>query len=183
MECNASDDPRESCNFINKVIRSCILRCLELPSSIQLATIQLSLQFDKVTIIHGRNCRVLYDTGASVSFVQRDHPILKQATLIRNQSNMDVTLGDGSVVQSKFSARLDFDIDGHSHNWEYNVMDLPNNIDLIVGMDFMRAHDVILHTAEHQVLFGPSLLVMGQQTKAPEMPKTDQSMQTELCVN
>ena len=45
-------------------------------------------------------------------------------------------------------------------------MDLPDNIDLIVGMDFMRAHDVITHRRKS----GPirtKPLVMGQQKKAP----------------
>ena len=54
--------------------------------------------------------------------------------------------------------RLTFEVKRESHTWDYHFMELPVGLDLIVGMDFMRKHDVILLTASLKVLFGNNVL-------------------------
>ena len=71
-----------------------------------------------------------------------------------HSSGIDVRLGDNSVVSTNACKRLTFEVKGESHTWDFHFMELPVGLDLIVGMDFMRKHDVILLTASLKVLFG-----------------------------
>lgn len=53
-------------------------------------------------------------------------------------------------------------------------MKLLAGIDIIVGMDFMKFHDVALLAADQRVLFGDTLLSMGSsgcKTDPPQLEK------------
>ena len=75
-----------------------------------------------------------------------------------NSSGVKVRLGDNSVVSTSNCMRLNFDVKGQSHSWDYHVMPLPVGLDIIIGMDYMGTYDVILLTATRKVLFGCNVL-------------------------
>ena len=158
----------------NETLRSCSLRC----QSIYLANnnTQSSSQFVVDTHIHGIKCRVLYDTGASVCFVKSQHQILEHASPCSDANGnlssggLQICLGDNSRVTTDACVQLAFSVGGKPHKWDYHVMELPAGIDVIVGMDFMKFHDVVLLTADQRVLFGDTLLNMKTRECQVDLP-------------
>ena len=51
-------------------------------------------------------------------------------------------------------------------------MTLPAGIDVIIGMDFMRFHDVTLMAADERVLFGNTLMSMGSAECQMDPPES-----------
>ena len=67
-------------------------------------------------------------------------------------------MGDNSLVSASECRHLVYEIKGQSHSWDYHTMPLLSGIDIIVGMDFMEANDVVLLTKHKKVLFGSHVL-------------------------
>ena len=131
---------------VNAVLRSCSLRSHTIILSSQ--GTGASGQFIVSTVVAGRKCRVLYDTGASTCFVQAGHALLESSSpcsdLNGNYSSggLQVCLGDGSMVATQGCVRLSATVGGKQYAWDFHVMTLPAGIDIIVGMDFLKFHDV-----------------------------------------
>ena len=75
-----------------------------------------------------------------------------------NPNGISVRLGDNSLVSAPTCRHLKFEIKGQDHSYDYHTMPLPSGIDIIIGMDYMEANDVILLTRLRKVLFGTKLL-------------------------
>ena len=80
----------------------------------------------------------------------------KDASLL--SGGLQIRLGDDSLASTGGRMFLKFTIGKHKHDWDYHVMDLPRGIDIIIGMDFMKHHDVSLLCGPEKVLFGTELL-------------------------
>ena len=145
---------------------SSLPRCLTLSLSEVLAVELNQLgpgQFKFSVVINGSDYTLLYDTGASCCFCRDGLSIqAEKAKLSCNSNNpnggIQVRLGDNSLVSASECRHLVYDIKGRSHSWDYHTMPLPSGIDIIVGMDFMEANDVVLLTKQKKVLFGSHVL-------------------------
>jgi hypothetical protein len=105
---------------------------------------------------NGVKVRIMYDTGASISFARPGLVVGTVEELMPLEATK-VTLGDASVTQTRGARGHTFDVYGKAHDWIYQEMQLPKGIDFIIGMDFMTHHDVLLLPRRKQVLFGADL--------------------------
>ena len=151
--------------FIHSLISRCQSVVVCPRHLLKLGRTTSNTQFVVPASVAGIDCRVLYDTGASLCFVRAGHPLLDKASRCSESSipQVSVVLGDGSVARSTDCVRLNFNIAGKSHAWDYHVLNLPQDFDIIVGMDFMAFHDVSLFPANKRVLFGEDCLPIGEQ--------------------
>jgi hypothetical protein len=120
------------------------------------ATTQTATQFVLDVDCNGVAVRIMYDTGASISF-SRPGLVIGSIEELDKSKAIKVTLGDASVTQTAGSRGHVFDVYGKAHDWIFQEMQLPKGIDLIIGMDFMTHHDVLLLPRRKQVLFGADL--------------------------
>ena len=151
----------------NKITALCTissLRCqlsadfnlLDKPVICAPAATYASSQFVLDVDCNGVKVRIMYDTGASISFARPGLVVGTVEELMPLQATK-VTLGDASVTQTRGARGHTFDVYGKAHDWIYQEMQLPKGIDFIIGMDFMTHHDVLLLPRRKQVLFGADL--------------------------
>ena len=149
----------------NETLWSCSLRCQTICLANQGSS--ASGQFVVTAFICGISCRILFDTGASVCFVAADHNIINESSNCSDRNShytsggLQICLGDDSKIATQGCVQLPFSISGKQYAWDFHVMTLPAGIDVIIGMDFMRFHDVTLMAADERVLFGNTLMSMG----------------------
>ena len=122
-------------------------------------------QFLVRVTINGEKLCVLYDTGASLCFARPGLSMLSDPNVVSESKDkslatggLQIRLGDDSLATTGGCKFLTYSIGKHKHDWDYHVMDLPRGIDLIIGMDFMKYHDVTLLCGREKVLFGDDLL-------------------------
>ena len=122
-------------------------------------------QFLVRVTVNGEKLCILYDSGASLCFARPGLSMLSDPNVCSDSTDeslksggLQIRLGDDSLATTGGCKLLKYIIGKHKHDWDYHVMDLPRGIDLIIGMDFMKYHDVSLLCGPEKVLFGTELL-------------------------
>jgi len=112
------------------------------------------LLFVHPAVLSGVPCRVLFDTGASRSFV--DLHFAKQHKIpLQKHTNCTVTLGNGDTVHvSTVSRPLTLQV-GHVQTTAVLIgLALNSAFDVVLGQDYMSKHSAVLETATGAVIFG-----------------------------
>ena len=94
----------------------------------------------KVNVANLRG-RALLDTGASIDFVDRRFVEKMRPAPKRTKQNAQITLGDNSMISSTESCDLTLVINNRSLQGTFQILDLPDNFNIILGVRFIRQHD------------------------------------------
>ena len=168
FEATAGNIHTSSLNCLRSAIRSehsSTISSSALPlSELHLATLGPGQFLVRVTV-NGEKLCILYDSGASLCFARPGLSMLTDPDSCSESTDeslksggLQIRLGDDSLATTGGCKLLNYTIGKHKHDWDYHVMDLPRGIDLIIGMDFMKYHDVSLLCGPEKVLFGTELL-------------------------
>lgn len=103
-----------------------------------------------------RKCTVLFDTGASASFVRED--IAREvAQTLRAPKPLYFTLGNGAVIRAEYTTDLHIEIDGHTLAHMFLVFPgLPD--ELIIGADFLQRWKIRLDPATEEFIIDEEAL-------------------------
>jgi hypothetical protein len=85
--------------------------------------------------------RALLDSGASIDFVDRRFVEKLKPRPNKIKQNAQITLGDNSVIKSTEACELTLFINNKSMKGEFQVIDLPETFQIIMGMRFIWRHD------------------------------------------
>ena len=85
--------------------------------------------------------RALLDSGASIDIVDRRFVEKLKPRPNKIKQGAQITLGDNSVIKSTEACELTLVINNKSMKGEFQVIDLPETFQLIMGMRFLRKHD------------------------------------------
>lgn len=110
--------------------------------------------FINVTI-EGVAIRALLDTGATTSSINPKiiYDDLKGKDINKRSVRSSIKVADGAMVEANEIALLDITIPGNEPvNHEFIVVNF-HDIDMIIGFDFMVAHQALINTAEGTFIF------------------------------
>ena len=103
--------------------------------------------------INGRRGRALLDSGASIDFVDRRFVTnMKPKPEIFDQQ-AQITLGDNSKIDSGKASHLTVIMHNEALQGEFQIIDLPDTFDLILGMRFLQRHDCRVALAARTATF------------------------------
>ena len=103
--------------------------------------------------INGRRGRALLDSGASIDFVDRRFVTnMKPKPEIFDQQ-AQITLGDNSKIDSGKACHLTVIMHNEALQGEFQMIDLPDTFDLILGMRFLQRHDCRVALAARTATF------------------------------
>ena len=103
-----------------------------------------------------RRCTVLFDTGASASFVREG--IAKEiAQVLRAPKPLHFALGNGEIIRAEYTTVLHIEIDGHALAHMFLVF--PGLADeLIIGADFLQRWKIRLDPATEEFIIDEEAL-------------------------
>jgi len=100
--------------------------------------------------LHERVCEVLFDTGASASFV-RKNVAEEIAQILKTPHRLSFKLGDESVFSAEHTTVLHINIDGHSLPHIFLVVPkLPYEV--IIGADFLQRWKIKLDPSTEEFI-------------------------------
>jgi hypothetical protein len=100
-------------------------------------------------LIRGVKAAVLLDTGAegsaflSTQFCERNG--IKVESLPAAE---EIELGDGRITHARGKAKVSLHLQKYDAKLRCTVMDMPESFDMILGQEWMVAHDAVLHMAK-----------------------------------
>ena len=115
----------------NETLWSCSLRCQTICLTYQGSS--ASGQFVVTAFICGISCRILFDTGASVCFVEADHNIIDESSKCSDRNShytsggLQICLGDNSKIAAQGCVQLPLSISGKQYAWDFHVINRRNH--------------------------------------------------------
>ena len=117
-------------------------------------------------VIASRSLHVLYDSGATHSFVSESRVVELGLSVRELQYDLVVSTPASRLVRTSIvCARCKIEVEGHKYR--VNLICLPlEGLDVILGMDWLSTNHILINCNERKVLF-PSLededLLMSSQ--------------------
>ena len=91
--------------------------------------------------VNNERGRALLDSGASIDFVDRRFVSRLKPQPARLKQSAQITLGDNSVIKSTEACDLSLVLNNRSMRGQFQIIDLPDSFQLIMGMRYLRRHD------------------------------------------
>ena len=151
-----------------------------------LRTVETELgQFLIQANIANRRVKVLVDTGASVSFIDKELVTRLQPPPQRHKSAIAVILGNSTEETTNENIEVGIVLKNHKFAATLQLMDLPCGFNVIVGMDFMTRHNVKAQVRARTITIdkddhGHQLVIAGCGAITTELPTEEFTSQDSL---
>ena len=91
--------------------------------------------------VNGRRGRALLDSGATIDFVDRRFTQSMKPKPETFEQTAQITLGDNSRIDSTTACNMNVIMHNEILAGEFQIIDLPDSFDMILGMRFLQRHD------------------------------------------
>lgn len=100
-------------------------------------------------LIRGVKAAVLLDTGAEGSVFLSTQFCKRNGIKVESTPDAEeIVLGNGSTTQVQGKTKVSLHLQKYCAKLQCTVMDMPESFDMILGQDWMVAHDAVLHMAK-----------------------------------